>query len=94
MSVVILGAVAMACGRRDTEAWLARGVDKVLIRGSFGPPSRATHKVSLSLSTSKACHFSVVLAKLGYFVIVFLGVVMAPLVVIFSDKAAPECNRR
>lgn len=58
MSVVVLGIVAMACGRRDTEGWIANWLDKAL--GRLSPQS--AHSATLDVSKSKACHVVVAMA--------------------------------
>lgn len=83
MSVVILGIVAMACGRADTEAWMSRQLDRFWDncgpRNARGRPDGRRFVV-------------VCLAKVLYCCVVVLALVMAPAVVIASEVAAREQN--
>jgi hypothetical protein len=94
MSVVILGIVAMACGRADTEVALAR---LVAWMGTCFNRLRDQSPVSSGLESSKPADgcsgFVIKVAKVLYCcVIVPLGLVMAPAVVIASELKAREQN--
>lgn len=103
MSVVILGIVAMACGRKETEAWISRQLGGLwdkwgprTARGKLiGKASPAVLEPSQGpkLLAEKRCRIVVTMAKLVYcIVIVPLGLVMAPAIVLASDSAARQQN--
>lgn len=89
-SVVILGIVAMACGRADTEgalvqlvAWMCTRLNCLCNRSQVGSG------VAPGKSAEGRCSLVVVAAKVLYCcVIVPLGLILAPAVVIASEIAA------
>jgi hypothetical protein len=100
MSVVILGIVAMACGRKETEAWISGWLWKKWgQRTARGKPINKASPAVLEpsqgskLLAEKRCRIVVRVAKLVYCIIIVpLGLVMAPAIVLASDFAARQQN--
>jgi hypothetical protein len=83
MSVVILGIVAMACGRADTEGWISRQLDRFW--DCCGPQAALGRR-------DQRCFVVVCVAKVLFCCVVVLALVMAPAVVMAAEVAAHQQN--